>query len=82
MNSLRPRSSAPYLYYESFTMTRRHPRRGQFATYGVIRCPYCAEDTRVEWSTLKSSGARCPGCGARHTFYGFSERDIAEERVS
>ena len=83
MDRFRALPSAASLEYELFTMARRHPRRGQYKTYGVIRCPYCAEDTRVEWASLKRSGARCPGCGALHTVDGFSERPAAiTERAS
>jgi hypothetical protein len=69
MNSLVPLPIAESLLHEKYSMVSRSGHE-----YVIVRCPYCWEDAKTSWSTLAWYGKVCPGCGAYHTFLGFSKR--------
>jgi len=54
--------------------TRRFTQRDGIHRMGrstiLITCPFCGVEVEAFVWSLAGSGKRCPGCGAKHTYFG------------
>ena len=67
--------------------SKKTERRGYTYTDGqstmgraemFITCPFCGQLVKAYRWSLAGCGKRCP-CGALHSYYGFSDKEIEED---